>query len=279
MTLSPLPVAGADALKERPFKTRVIQSGHSLTDPVFEPLESFVRVSGFRGAQIDKSTIPGAPMSWRWDHEPGYGLPDAKSDIGDYDLLVLTEGVSMSLTLPHHRSDEMALKWFNNTWENGNNGEGAETILYASWVHVTSGPEFENPYVDPEGNIPFRERMPLEMERWQYVRDYVNENRPQGSPPMQMIPGPLIMAQAYDDIKAGKAPGLTDIKELFSDDIHVNGKGAYLISLAHFMVIYGKDPRTLPPSSGRDGSPTREQAIWMQELVWDVVSEYVAKHG
>ncbi len=271
--------ASADALKERPLSTSVIQSGHSLTDPILEPLRQLVRKSGLYGAVIDQSTIPGSPMSWRWNNAPQYGQPDAKGDIGNYELLVLTEGVSMSLTLTSHNSDDFALRFFENAWKNGNNGAGAETILYASWVHITSGPDFENPYQDPEGKIPFRERLPLEMARWKEVQDHVNANRPAGSPEMQMIPGPLIMAQAYDDIAEGLVPGLSDISDLFLDDIHVNDKGSYLMALAHYMVIYGKDPRGLPVNIGQAASPTRQQAVWMQNLVWSVVSDYMAQSG
>lgn len=265
-----------------PLTTRVIQSGHSLTDPLFTPLHGMLRVSGVRGAVMDKSTIPGSPMSWRWDNEPGYGLPDAKSDIGDYELLVITEGVSMAVTLDSHSSDEYALRWFNNSWSRGNHGRGAQTILYASWIWVDSGPDFvSHPYDPdhPEDKIPFRQRLELEMARWEQVADYVNANRPAGSPPMRIIPGPLIMAAAYDGIAAGQAPGLRRIEDLFADTIHVNDLGAYLIALAHYAVIYGRDPRGLPANVGLAQSPSQATADWMQEIVWQVVRGYERSWG
>lgn len=255
--------------QERPLTQRVIQSGHSLTDGILVPLHRLVQHAGNPAAVIDKSTIPGSPMEVRWTNAPGWGQPDARHDIARYDTLVLTERVSLSNTMPYHNSLEQALLWFENAWTNGNDGNGAETILYATWVDIMSGPDFENPHKDPEGKIPFRERLDLEMARWEAMRAYVNENRPAGAPEMRMIPGPLLMAAIYDEIEAGNAPGLNDISDLFDDTIHVNALGGYYIALAHFAVIYGRDPRGLQNLDG----VTPQQARFMQDLVWKVLSE------
>lgn len=263
--MSPSSILG----QERPLTQRVIQSGHSLTDGIFAPLREMVQIAGNKAAIIDKSTGPGSPMDWRWANPPGYGQPDARHDIVNYDTLVLTERVPLSNTMPWHNSSEQALLWFANAWENGNRGNGAETILYATWVGLDSGPNSENQYNDPEGFIPFRDRLPLEMARWETILDHVNENRPAGSPEMRMIPGPLLIAAIYDEIEAGNAPGLDDFSDLFKDSIHLNALGNYYIALAHFAVIYGRDPRGMQNIGGT--SP--EQARFMQDLVWKVLSE------
>jgi hypothetical protein len=255
--------------QERPLTQRVIQSGHSLTDGILEPLRSMVRIAGNEAVVVDQSTTPGSPMEGRWEEAPGYGQPDARHDIRDYDTLVLTERVALSNTMPWHNSTDQALLWFTNAWTNGNGGNGAETILYATWVGIDSGPNAENPHKDPEKNIPFRDRLPLEMERWEEILRYVNDNRPDSSEPMRMIPGPRLMAAIYDEIASGSAPGLTDISDLFSDTVHLNDLGNYYIALAHFAVIYGRDPRGIQNLSG----VTPDQARWMQDLVWQVLNE------
>ena len=255
---------------------RTIHSGHSLTDPIVPMLDAMVAALGGAAARervIDRSTIPGSPMDWRWDNRNEH-MPDARHQIADYELLVITERVSLSGTMPWHRSEEMALRWFVHAWENGDDGNGAQTILYASWVRTDSGPDFDNPHDDPEGHLPFRERLPLEMARWKEILDHVNHHRPAGSPAMRMIPGPLIMAAAYDAIAAGQAPGLSRLEDLFTDAIHVKDAGAYLIALAHLGVIYGRDPRTLPARLGRRPVPAQETAVWMQRLVHEVLRDY-----
>lgn len=255
---------------------RIVESGHSLTDGVMEPLSDMINAAGGRGTTLVKSTIPGSPMEWRWGNDPGYGQPHLvkPEDMARFNLMVNTERVTLSNTLPYHKSEEFALRWFNQAWEYGNDGKGAASILYASWVNIDSGPDFENPYKDPDGLIPLRERFPLEMVMWEQILDHVNDNRPEGSPAMKMIPGPLIMADAYDQIAAGTAPGLTQFSDLYADMIHANELGNYLIALAHFAVIYNRDPRGLPAGVPARGGPSREQADWMQDLVWRVVSSY-----
>lgn len=277
-----LPVIGllgpaAAAAEGAPFDLRVIQSGHSLTDPIVPMLNAFLAAVGGparRPERIAKSTLPGAPMEITWKHEFHQTEPDARRDIADYDVLVVTERVSLANTQPWHDSEGFALRYFENSWTQGRGGQGAETILYASWVAINSGPGSENPHNDPEAHLPFRERLPLEMARWQQIADHVNENRPDGAPPMRVIPGPLVMAAAYDAIAAGTAPGLEKIDDLFSDDIHLNQTGAYLITLAHFGVIYDRDPRMVPARIGGMGPADPATAEWMKELVHEVLASY-----
>jgi hypothetical protein len=266
MALTSIWLTSAQA-QEAPLTQRVIQSGHSLTDGIFEPLRQMVRLSGNPAVVIDKSTIPGSPMEIRWNDAPGYGQPNARHDIADYDTLVLTERVPLRGPMLYHDSLGVALRWFNKAWVEGNDGNGAETVLYATWISIDSGPNSGNDEL--EGSIPFRERLPLEMARWETIRAHVNDNRPDGSPEMRMIPGPKLMAAIYDEITAGSAPGITNISDLFDDDIHMNELGNYYIALAHFAVIYGRDPRNMQNLGGT----TPEQARWMQDLVWRVLSE------
>ncbi len=261
-------------LKERPFSTRIVQSGHSLTDPIPKLLKKMVRAQGTFGAVIDRSTIPGSPMQARWEHKPGGSKADARSEIGNYDLLVTTERVPLEGAMKYLDSEKVTLKWFNHAWNNGNSGQGAETILYASWTELTG---VDDDGTVPQGLAPFRDRLMTEMAMWEEISAYVNANRPAGSPKMQLIPGPLIVAALFDEIEAGRAPGMTSIKDVFSDDIHFNSTGDYLITLAHYAVIYGRDPRGLPYNLGQDDPPSRNQAKWMQELVWNVVNKYAAK--
>ncbi len=268
---------GTAAGASLPFESKVIQSGHSLTDPIPWVLERMIKEASGKDAVIAKSTVPGSPMDWRWNNAPGYGAPDARKNIGNYDVLVITERAPLSGTMPWHNSEAEALRWVNHAWNNGNGGLGALVYLYATWVPINSGPHSENPHNDPEAHIPFRDRLPLEWERWERIADYVNANRTLETPSMKVIPGPLVLAKVYDDIASGNAPGLSNIADLFFDDIHLNDSGAYLITLAHFVSLYGTDPRGLSNDLGQTKPPSAETAAWMQELVWQVISEYKGK--
>ena len=260
---------------ERPFNLRMVMSGHSLTDPIPHPLEILVRAAGGQkslGMKIDRSTIPGSPAEMRWQTNPIEPV-DARRDIANYDVLVLTERVQVRATLQWHNADKIALKWFEHAWKHGRGGKGAETVYYASWISLDSGKPSEWDNTEDQ-KIPFRKRLDVEMTAWQSIADFVNANRPQGSPRMRVIPGPKIMAAVYDAIQAGTAPGLSQMQELFEDDIHVNAKGAFLIALAHYAVIYGRDPREIPGLRGEPGWPSAAQQTWMKDIVWTVVSAY-----
>ena len=269
-------VAHGQTAAPKPFSARVIQSGHSLTDPIVPVLETMVARAGgqaARGGAMARSTVPGSPMDWRWDHRNEY-MVDARLAIADYDVLVITERAPLSGTIQWHDSPNVALRWYTHALTEGSGGAGAETILYATWVDIDSGPGFENPWNDPDGHLTFRERLPREMENWQSIADHVNAGRPDTAPPMRVIPGPLIMAAVHDSISEGQAPGIARIEDLFSDTIHLNDHGAYLIALAHFAVIYGRDPRDVPDGPGSAAAPAPETAAWMKELVHDVLRAY-----
>lgn len=265
---APLVVAAAPVALD----ARIVMSGHSLTDPIEVPLRHMLQEMGVRHPVLDRSTIPGSPMQIRWREHAQADPVDARAAIADYDVLVLTERVGLSNTVPYHDSPGYALQWASHAWKEGNSGKGAATVLYASWVQIISGPGWENPYKDPDGALTFRERMPIEMAGWEDIAASVNAQLDPAAPRMRIIPGPLVMQAAYDAIGAGEMPGITDMSQLFADDIHVNDLGAYMIALAHYAVIYDRDPRELPDRIGPHGE--QELAAFMQELVWNVVAAY-----
>ncbi len=249
----------------QPLDRMVVLSGHSLTDPLPYPLERLVRAAGGPTWTIHRSTIPGSPMDWRWNH-PGEPV-DARERIADYDVLVITERVSLAGTRPWHDSDAWALRWAGHAWENGAGGAGAEALLYATWVAFERDPPADSN--DPDSGRPWRERLDREYADWLAILAYVNANRPDGAPEMRMIPANRVMAAVYDAIAGGQAPaGLPEIGVLFSDDIHLSEMGADLVALTHFAVLYGRDLQGLP----RPGEVPAETWRWMKRLVAEVVS-------
>lgn len=264
-----LPAASLSA-ELRPLDMRVVQSGHSLTDPIPRFLLAMVQAAGGRGAVIERSTIPGSPMDWRWNNRaPGV---DARHDIADFDLLVLTERVPLADTMEYHDSPGWALRWAEHAWADGRGGAGAEVVLYATWIGRDTGPGASaEARRHPEGHLPFRARLQIEADRWDAIRDHVNAHRPAGSPEVPMIPGPALMTALYDAVAAGAVPGVSAFADFFSDDIHLSDLGSYVVALAHYAVIYGRDPRDLPAGLGRLPLPDVDLARWLQALVHDVV--------
>ena len=242
---------------------RVLLSGHSLTDPLPDPLGWMLRAAGAPAGVVARSTIPGSPLDWRWNNRTA--PPDARADIGDFDVLVITERVALSTTREFHDSDGWALRWARHAWANGADGAGAEVFLYAGWV-----PRHVDPHAsgDPDAAIAWRDRLDREYGWWLEILAHVNANRPEGAPVMRMIPASMVLAAAHDAIEGGRGPaGLDDMEVFFSDDIHLSELGAYLVAMTHFAVIHRRDPAGLPVP------PRIDRAVWswMAGLVQTVV--------
>lgn len=256
LALTTCPILGQ--LHARETETRIVQSGHSLTDGIIAPLRDFIRFAGPRGAHVAKSTIPGSPLDWRWSHA---AVPDIRQPevISEFDVLVITERVPLAETMSYHESGKWAAHWCAHAWKHGAQGKGARCILYASWV---------SPF---ETDASFVSRLSDEQAMWEEIHTHLNTERASDAPVVPIIPSPQILAEAVEQIELGLAPGIVDISELFLDEIHLNTMGNYLIALAHYAVIFDTDPRGLPHGVPAMGGPNREQAVWMQGLVWDVL--------
>ena len=265
-----------------------IHSGHSLTDPLFYPhwpgqyVNLMGMVNGIGPGQlvnntIGKSTTPGSSIKARWQTPPGYGAPDARHGISNWELLCITERVPLYYdggssqdwyrqALIEQR--EVFSQFVNNAWTNGNGGKGTPTLLWTTWVQLDSS----NPSA-------FRAMLDIQGTEWEKMQDYANQRLPQAATPVYLIPGHKMMARLYDDIKSGVVPGISNIKQLFSDNIHTNELGAYAISMIHYACIYNKSPEGLPVDllpNAASGTlkPSAALAMYVQKMVWKVVTSY-----
>jgi hypothetical protein len=270
-----------------PFGIKQIHSGHSLTDPLFYPhwpgqyVNLMSSVTGIPAWQlsnvtIGKSTAPGSSMMYRWDNKISNGAPDARLDIANWEVLSITEvvplavegGNTQSWYLNRLQQQRTYLSNFvNNAWSNGNGGKGAPTLLWTTWTSIDG----------KDG--PFREMLDSQGKEWEAMQEYANKNRPAGAPPVYIIPGHKMMARIYDDIQKGIVPGISDIKQLFSDNIHTNELGAYAIAMIHYACMFNKSPiglpnQLIPNPPANTPIPTPEFAGYVQRMVWEVVTTY-----
>jgi hypothetical protein len=269
-----------------PLNVKQIHSGHSLTDPLFFPHYPGQYVNLMRdinslppnydmNTMVGKSTIPGSPIRWRWANAPSFG-PDARADIGDWELLSITEGVPLLYEggstqqwyLDGIQEQKHFLSLFvNNAWNIGNGGNGAPTLLWTTWTNID------------DSNGPWRQMLDIQGAEFERMQDYANANRPAGAPPVYIIPGHKMMARLYDDIQLGEVPDINHINQFFSDNIHTNELGAYAISLIHYACIFNTSPVGLPssllpnPPSGTP-IPSTELASYLQNMIWEVVTTY-----
>jgi hypothetical protein len=91
----------------------------------------------------------------------------------------------------------------------------------------------------------------------------------------KIIPAALAMGWVRNQIDQGKFPGAEPgsfYPFLFSDSVHPNLNGAYLVDLVWYSALYQESPegKVLPIGT----SLTPDQATAMQRLAWDVVKNY-----
>lgn len=263
-----------------PLAVRQIHSGHSLTDIYSSnpwPGRLILATEKIRGTRpydtIFRSIMPGSPLHWHWKNPTDY--PDARQNIDEFELLVITEAVPLLSIDEYFQNDTLDYfdTWVANTWEEGNGGKGAELMLYSTWTFWQhSGPP---PEYDPEPDVPFRERLEIDGARWERMQDHANANRPDGMPLIYMIPGHRMMMRIYDDIQAGAAPGLDSIGDIFADDIHLNDTGQYAITTLVYAVIYQRNPREIPDRLAVPGDTlSAEQARYFKQIAWEVATGY-----
>ncbi len=263
-----------------------IHSGHSLTDPLFSnwPGQYINLIANQNSLEawklfdvlVGKSTVPGSTIKARWENPPGFGAPDARLGIGNWQLLSITERVPLAyqggnkqqwyLNQIQDQKEYLSL-FVNNAWNNGNNGNGAPTLLWTTWTNID----------DRDG--PWRNMLDTQGAEFERMQDYANLNKPSNAPHVYIIPGHKMFAKLYDDIQLNLVPGITKIDQFFSDKIHTNELGAYAIALIHYACIFNQSPvglpnNLLPNAASGTPIPSPELALYLQNMIWEVVTNY-----
>jgi hypothetical protein len=193
-----------------------------------------------------------------WGANPQTELPTGK-----YDALLLTEAI------PVDKQIDSALYAGNYVDLAVRGRKDTAVYLYETWDFVAAG-----------GWPAWRTRIDQWRPVWEKIADDVMAKRP-GGPTMHIVPGGQAMAALYDAIKAkGSVGQLTDIKQVFEDDIHLNPTGNYFIALVSYATVFRRDPSgTGAVSAGpykKDTVVVTDQATRsaLQALAWQVARGY-----
>jgi len=275
-------------MKADPKEHAEFHIGNSLTDTVngwMEPLAA----SGGHKIRYYRFTIPGAPTDWLWDH-PGTGFGE-----GNYAQAFLARAPLTDLiTQPfhgHQRSiDNEALysgKFFDlarkyspdlqmwlyvqwptdvldkrNDWNNGFSWMNKEKVKFGepakTWQEAVTN------------HARYTELVMQEMNKAR-----ADEIKAGTCKPVLIIPGGLALSELRTRIEAGKMPGMSDFATTVFNapgDIHMNSKGAYLISLVHYACLYKENPEGKVTAAKSGLTP--EQATIFQQIAWQVAKDY-----
>jgi hypothetical protein len=250
---------------------KILFVGHSLVGPTLPTLvEAGLQQMG-QAAEVRAQIINGAPLSYGWDHSADAEGADGRAVLatGVTDL-ILTEAIPLAGQMQWNDSKGNVARWADAA-QAGN--PEARIWVYETWHSLASGTGAMVPD-DPGADVPWRQRLRDDLPLWQDI----------AADRAQLIPVGQAMGLLADEMAAGRVPGLQDIREVFRDDIHPNGKGLYFIAMVHLAALSGQSPEGLPAKltrswPSRDAMMTDDQAAAFQRIAWAAVQAYLETGG
>ncbi len=288
--------APAFAAEQAPKTLRVYFVGNSVTDTIkCGALAELAKSRGY--TQVwGRHMIPGAPLQWIWEHpkdgfqEPPFGhYPTALAKF-QWDVLSLQpfdrhlDGKDGDLAMARNFID-LALK---------KNPE-LQVYVYARWPRKYVGGK---PFVSGDGGSTaptpaigkpalfsgYDDFDTTWLKKYTGGWDNTNETKdyfewltlelrkayPKLKKPILMVPVGHVMHELNQRMKAGEISGFKTILDLYSDGIHLNNVGSYVVGCTYFATLYKEDPKGLPSAPYKVADAKLAAAI--HTVVWKVVS-------
>ncbi len=255
---------------------RTFHIGNSLTDTVVPWMEPLAAAGG-HALEFHRFTIPGAPTDWLWEH-PGSGFGDARYEEA-FAAYAPFDHVFTQPFAGHGRSIENEADFSGRFYQAARrHSPKVQAWLYVQWPTA----KLDDSWSKGEGALAqlsgihrpsktFAQAIENFVRYAEAVRNRIHATS--AGRPVGIVPAGPALAALKARIDAGKVPGMTDLfKDAYSDDLHLNAKGAYLVSLVHYACIYRESPegRFGPLNSGL----TPAQAKIFQTIAWDAVKRY-----
>ena len=246
--------------------------GHSLVNQTMPLMLN--RLLAGSGVRADAQVINGAPLQWQWDHGGDAQGVNARSALpsGDYNTLILTEALPLATSLQWSNTHHYAREYAKLAWAAQS---GARVMIYETWSYF--GPDEWNPNLPRYTDAQWRAQITADRSLWQGIADRLNTAKPADDATVVVVPGGTALGRLYDAITIGQGQGLTGIRQVFGDLVHLNEAGNYLIALVQHAAITGRSGVGLPTSltnewGSRYTGWTEAQAVLFQHLAWEAVA-------
>ncbi|MGL4319688.1 MAG: hypothetical protein ACRCS3_02400 [Paracoccaceae bacterium] len=254
------------------FLTQVLFVGHSLVGPDLPPMvEGALIRQGDTAAVVEAQVINGASLRYSWENaDEGEALNARERLLAGVDVLVLTEAVPLAEQITWNDTVGQIVA-FGQLAREAN--PDTQIYVFETWHSLKSGPStvIEG---DAGAGVAWRERIVADAAVWRDLAAQASTRI--GGDAVQVIPAAQALLALDSAIATGAVPGIEDIKDMFSDDIHPNGKGWYFLALVHAAAISGQDVADLPtlftrtwPS--RDAIVTDAQARVFRRIAQEAV--------
>jgi len=223
--------------------------------------------------------IGGTCISAQWqNHASPQGGTDSHIELptGNYNIVVLAEQIPISEVIYSSQwgCNLTSVQSVDNFYDMAT-AANASTRLYLMEFHNEVDQTGPNPYATWTNlNTTMR---PL----WEQVVDSVSLIN--NGPDVCIIPVAAAFQALADSVLAGSYPGLSNWIQIFDPNdapvatIHPTEETYYLVACVHFATIFGQSPvgltnATFAAAGWAFAPPTAAQALMMQEIAWNVVS-------
>jgi hypothetical protein len=252
---------------------RVYHVGNSVTDTInYEGLRQLAQSRGHQYV-FGRHMIPGAPLSWIWEHpEDGF----SEEPFGYYPN-----------ALPNYQWDVLTLQPFDRNLD-GNDGD---VVMAKNYINLAL-PKSPNlriyiysrwPRRDEDGSLDVDSKWLREYtggwDGTQETKDYferltleLRKAYPKIQERILMVPVGDVLYELEQRMKAGQVPGYSSITQVYSDGIHFNEVGSYIVGCTFYATLYKENPKGLAANPYNVNNP--ELVSQIQDAVWKVVSTH-----
>jgi hypothetical protein len=267
-------------------KLRAYFVGNSVTDTInYRGLQKLAESRG-RMLVWGRDMIPGAPLSWIWQH-PQDGFREEPFGLYPKALSAYTWDVLSLQPFDRHLAGEegdlvMARRFIDLTLEKS---PDVQVYIYSRWPRkekAKSGlPTLDyrsrwlRTYTDQDDGSrdsrDYFERLVGELRT-------VYEGR---AKPVLLVPVGDVLLELDARMRAGKVPGYSNVDQLFVDAVHLNNVGSFAVGTTFHATLFRDDPRGMDAGPYNDRlDPQQDRRIdatlaaTIQEAVWTVVGSH-----
>ncbi|MEM7521512.1 MAG: hypothetical protein AAF307_10785, partial [Pseudomonadota bacterium] len=236
--------------------------GHSLVGPTMPAIFNAFMADQGSTVRADAQVINGAPLIWNWNNGPNAEGVNARAVLpsGEYGSVIVTEAIPLDPQIQWNDTQGYAKRYSDLALSANPN---TRFYLYETWHEIGTDTQA------------WRERITGDQGKWQGIIDYVNQNAPAGAPEALVIPAGQAMGNLHDAIVAGQVPGLSSIRDLFSDNIHLNDLGHWFIAATHAEAVAGLDASSLPLSVTVSGTTYAGPDAATAQVMADIIAQTV----
>jgi Secretion system C-terminal sorting domain len=257
--------------------------GHSLVNFDMPAMVHGLVLNAGKTSIYGQQIINGSPLQYNYNnHATAQGTSYRIAfPNGGYNTLIATEAVPLQNHLTYSDTYKYADSLYRYA-KNNNNNNPVKYYIYETWHCTTTGTPTGCSY-DNNDDLVWQPRLLSDLQLWTGIVNYVKTKFP--SDQIFMVPAGQAFYRLTNRINAGALPGITSFTDLFYDDIHLTNKGNYFVACVMYATLFKQSPVGLTTVLNNNfgtpytNMPTSQQALIMQQVAWQTVTELSALTG